>query len=88
MKEFEDSGRIPKGCNSTFVTLIPKSGDPITLSDYRPISLVCCQYKIIAKILAQRLKAVLPDLISECQSAFVSGRHILDGVLYANEVVK
>lgn len=41
VKEFEVIGRIPKGCNSTFVTLIPKCEDPLTLSDYRPISLVC-----------------------------------------------
>lgn len=52
VKEFEATGNIPKGCNSTFVTLIPKTSDPLTLSDYRPISLVCSQYKILAKFLA------------------------------------
>lgn len=72
-KDFENDGSIPKGCNFTFVTLIPKTGDPFTLSDFRPISLVSCQYKILAKLLTQRLKNVLPDIISECQSAFISG---------------
>lgn len=87
VKEFEGTGLIPKGCNSTFLTLISKSGDPLTLTDFRPISLVCCQYKILAKILALRLKAVLLGIISNCQWAFLSGRQILDGVLAANEVV-
>lgn len=68
VKEFDITGKMPRGCNSTFVMLISKSGDLLTLSDYRPIGLVCCQYKILAKILAQRLKTVLPGIISECQS--------------------
>lgn len=58
------------------------------MSDYRPISLVCFKYKIIAKLLTQRLKKVLPKLILDFQSAFVSRRQILDGVLIANKVVK
>lgn len=73
--------------NSTFLTLIPKGDDPLSLVDYRLISLVGCQYKILAKILAERLKVVMPELISENQSAFVDGRQILDGVLMENEVV-
>lgn len=59
VKDFEETGLLPRGCNSTFIMLIPKVKDPLTLSDYRPISLVGCQYKIISKVLAERLKAVL-----------------------------
>lgn len=59
----------------------------LLVSEFFPISLVCCQYKIIAKLLAQRLKSVIPGLVSKCQSAFVSGRQILDGVLVVNEVL-
>lgn len=87
VKEFEIKGRLVKGCNSTFITLIPKLSDPLTLSDYRPISLVASYYKIIAKVLSERLKQVLPSLISENQTAFVANRQITDGILLANEVV-
>ncbi|XP_028098838.1 uncharacterized protein LOC114298468 [Camellia sinensis] len=79
--------RLLKGINSSFITLIPKKDNPIGLSDYRPISLVESIYKIIAKLLANRLKVVLPHIISETQLAFINGRSILDGVLIANEVV-
>lgn len=58
VKEFESRGRLARGCNSTFITLIPKVSDPFTLSDYRPISLLCSQYKIIAKALAEGIKQV------------------------------
>ncbi|CAL5415136.1 unnamed protein product [Camellia sinensis] len=61
--------------------------NPVGLGDFRPISLITSVYKIIAKVLSRRLRKVLPKIISEVQTAFLSGRHIIDGVLIANEVV-
>jgi len=44
-------------------------------------------YKVLAKILANRLSAVIGSVVSDCQSAFVKGKQILDSILVANEVV-
>ncbi|KAJ9535650.1 hypothetical protein OSB04_un001199 [Centaurea solstitialis] len=61
--------------------------NPLNLSDFRPISLIGVFYKVVAKVLALRLKKVIGKVISEPQSAFIKGRNILDGVLINNEVV-
>mgnify|MGYP003702231609 CR=1 FL=1 len=87
MNEFLSNGKLAQGINCSFITLIPKKENPVGLGDYRPISLISSVYKIIAKVLSSRLRKVLPKIISEVQTAFLSGRHILDGVLIANEVV-
>ncbi|CAL5388524.1 unnamed protein product [Camellia sinensis] len=86
-QELHRNGKLAKGVNSSFITLIPKKKNPIDLSEYRPISLVSAIYKVLAKVLSRRVRKVLPKLIGEVQSAFISGRCILDGVLIANEVV-
>lgn len=62
IKHFEVTGTFSQGCNSSFITLVPKVKDPITLADYRPISLIGCIYKIVAKILANRHKKLLGQL--------------------------
>ncbi|GAU19761.1 hypothetical protein TSUD_78870 [Trifolium subterraneum] len=85
--EFHRNGKLSKGINSTFITLIPKVDSPQKLNDFRPISLVGSLYKILAKVLANRLRTVIGSVISETQTAFVKERQILDGILIANEVV-
>jgi len=62
------------------ITLVPKVENPI--------SLVGCMYKIISKILTNRLKKVLYKVIDGSQSAFISGRGLLDNILVANEVME
>lgn len=64
---FFNSGVIPKGCNSSFIALIPKIPDANLVKDFRPISLIGSLYKIIAKILANRLVGVLGDIVNEVQ---------------------
>ncbi|GJQ89099.1 RNA-directed DNA polymerase, eukaryota, reverse transcriptase zinc-binding domain protein [Tanacetum coccineum] len=63
---FFDQGVFPNGSNSSFIALIPKSSDANMVKDYRPISLIGSLYKIIAKILANRLVNVLGNLVNEC----------------------
>jgi len=70
-----------------FVTLIPKVSSPLKLKDYRPIYLLGCLYKLLAKVLARRLASVMNSIISPNQSAFLKGRHLVDGVLVVNELV-
>ncbi|GJX67752.1 retrotransposon protein, putative, ty1-copia subclass [Tanacetum coccineum] len=70
IREFFISSKFPPGCNSSFIALIPKKHDAKFVKDYRPISLIGCFYKIVSKILANRLKMVISELISDVQSAF------------------
>ena len=88
LDEFHANGIFPKGCNASFIALIPKVSDPQSLNEYRPILLIGCIYKIMAKLLANRLKKVMSDIIDERQSAFIGGRHLLHSVIIANEVVE
>ncbi|GLT51328.1 hypothetical protein SLA2020_247510 [Shorea laevis] len=86
--EFYQNGRLVSRLNSSFLTLIPKKFNAVELKDYRPISLIGCVYKLLSKVLANRLKSVLPGVISENQSAFLGGRQLVDGVLVLNEIVE
>ncbi|GKD02121.1 RNA-directed DNA polymerase, eukaryota [Tanacetum coccineum] len=88
IKYFESSGRLANGCNPSFIVLIPKRNDPLGFGDYRPISLIGCVYKVISKILSNRLARVIASVISPNQAAFISGRQILDGILVANEIIR
>ncbi|XP_071700221.1 uncharacterized protein [Rutidosis leptorrhynchoides] len=85
--EFSHTGVFGRGCNSSFISLIPKIQDPLGFKDFQPISLIGCFYKIVATLLSNRLKRVISKVISSCQSAFIKGRQILDRILIANEVI-
>jgi hypothetical protein len=82
-----NSGIIPDGWNDTTIVLIPKVEDLERIAQYRPISLCNVIYKIISKMLALRLKLILPEVIAPTQSAFVPGRLITDNVLVAYESI-
>nr|GEV11368.1 transposon TX1 putative 149 kDa protein [Tanacetum cinerariifolium] len=71
---FFEHGDFAIGCNSSFVTLIPKFLDLKVVSDYRPISLIGSFYKVVTKILATQLSLVILDLISDVQTAFLPNR--------------
>lgn len=87
ISEFHRNGKLSRGINSTFIALIPKIDSPHRLNDFRPIALVGCLYKILSKVLANRLRLIIGRVVSETQTAFVKERQILDGILIANELV-
>ncbi|KAL6124775.1 hypothetical protein ACLB2K_077285 [Fragaria x ananassa] len=87
LAEIHTTGVVNKVTNETYICLIPKKANSLKVGDYRPISLITSLYKIIAKVLAWRLREVLSDTISCVQDAFIKGRQMLDAVLVANEVV-
>nr|GEY30012.1 RNA-directed DNA polymerase, eukaryota [Tanacetum cinerariifolium] len=70
-----------------YITLIPKTQDPKFVSDFRPISLIGSLYKVVTKILANRLSLVISDLISDVQTNFLPNREILDGPFIINELL-
>ena len=86
-EEFYQHSKFEKSLNTTFIALIPKKNGASNIRDFRPISLVRSVYKILAKVLANHLKEVLDQLISESHNSFVGGKQILDSVLIANECV-
>jgi hypothetical protein len=85
--QFHGNASLPKSFLSYFVALIPKVRPAFDLKDFRPISLLGCLYKLVAKVLAARLGKVMDSLINSTQSAFIKGRNLVDGVVVVNEVL-
>lgn len=87
VKEFFTKGKLLKQLNCTFLTLIPKTQEAKEFKDYRPINLCNAVYKLITKIMAGRLKRIIPKLISKEQDGLVKGRQITDGIIMMHEVL-
>eukprot|EP00253_Pinus_taeda_P008343 PITA_08343 len=75
------------GLNATFIALIPKGEDSNTPDKYRPIALCNIIYKITSKVIATRLKPLLPLIISPEQSGYVEGRQIMDRIILTHEII-
>lgn len=87
VSEFFRSGKLLKQWNSTTLVLIPRIPKAESMTDFLPISYLNTLYKVIAKMLATRLKKVLSSVISHSQSAFIPGRLLRENVLLATEIV-
>ena len=85
--DFHARGVFHKSLNVTFLCLIPKMAGADDITKFRPIGLVGSVYKILAKVLASRLRKVVGKVISANQHAFFSCRQILDAYLIANECI-
>ncbi|GKV11786.1 hypothetical protein SLEP1_g23006 [Rubroshorea leprosula] len=83
VQEFHEHGKLVRGSNSSFIALILKVENPYRIKDYRPISLIGVMYKILAKLLANRLRKVLDKIIGEHLPVYLmSAYKIPKGILF------
>ncbi|MCH97378.1 RNA-directed DNA polymerase (Reverse transcriptase), partial [Trifolium medium] len=85
--EFFNTNWLMPSYNSNTVVLIPKTNDADTMGQFRPIAMANFKFKIISKILADRLAVILPDIISKEQRGFIKGRQIKDCVCLTSEAI-
>lgn len=78
---------LPTSLNATLIALVPKTDNPQAMNDLRPISLCNTTYKVITKIIVNKLKQLLSDIISPNQVSFVPGRHITDNIFILQELM-
>lgn len=86
INHFFHSSTLPNSWSNTYLALIPKHDKPKIVTDYRPISLCNVCYKVITKIMADRLRNILPNLIGKEQCGFISSHSPLDNILVVQEV--
>ena len=80
--------QLPQSSDVAIISLTPKGGDLSNANNWRPISLLNCDYKIITKILANRLKPILPKIIGEQQTCTVGNRHISSNLLLFRDIIQ
>lgn len=87
IKDTFEGQPLPNEINETLIVLIPKTSHPTSMKFFRPISVRPFIYKTVTKILANRLKIILPDNIGPQQTSFVPGRNIMENVVLAHEII-
>lgn len=85
---FFNSSKLLGQINATSITLVPKVQCPKNVGDFRPISSCNTTYKLISKMLAQRLSEVLPNIITPSQTSFVKGKSIMTNILLSQHLVR
>ena len=87
VKKAFETGTFDMATSDTLLVLIPKSDHPTSFKEFRPISLCNVTYKIISKVLVNRLRAFLNDIISPLQSSFIPGRSTKDNAIIFQEII-
>ncbi|XP_059075200.1 uncharacterized protein LOC131875177 [Cryptomeria japonica] len=87
VEESQSKTSVAKELNCTLLALIPKVEHPTSFNEFRPISLCNAIYKVVSKVISNRLKPMLSHIISEEQSGFVPGRSIIEGIIIAREAI-
>ncbi|XP_074290572.1 uncharacterized protein LOC141617289 [Silene latifolia] len=88
VEEYFRKGKMMRKVNTTLLALVPKKDVPSTVQDFRPIACCSVVYKTISKIIANRLKHVLPDLVGNEQAAFIKGRNIFENIMMSQNLIK
>lgn len=78
---------IPSNLNETFIALMPKVQNSITINQICPISLYNTLYKVISKVLVSKLRPLLHQLINPTQASFIPGRQISDNIVIVQEIL-
>ncbi|KAK9104575.1 hypothetical protein Scep_021419 [Stephania cephalantha] len=78
---------ILSATNRSLITLLPKQDNPEDFIQFRPISLCMVNYKLIMKVVANRLKPMVPTLVNQAQTSFVAGRHISNDIIIVQELL-
>lgn len=87
IQNFFRTGFLAKELNTSFISLIPKTINPNTPAEFRPIALSNTTYKIVAKLMANRMKGLLDKIISPYRSAFIPGRQVTDNITITHEII-
>jgi hypothetical protein len=87
IRKYQCYARIGEVMNSSFLALIQKERGVTSFDRFRPISLCNTSYKILTKIIANRLKNIFPAIILENQGGFIKGRHIMDNIILVQEAL-
>uniref|UniRef100_A0A8C2FKM2 Reverse transcriptase domain-containing protein n=1 Tax=Cyprinus carpio TaxID=7962 RepID=A0A8C2FKM2_CYPCA len=86
LKDSLSKGGLPLSCRRAVITLLPKKGDLTDIKSWRPVSLLCSDYKILSKALGNRLAGVLGQVIHPDQTYCVPGRSIFDNISLIRDI--
>lgn len=86
-RHFFGIGEILQSLNDTNLVFIPKKKHPTLVGELRPIALCNVLIKVITKVMGNRMKEILDDVVSDTQSAFIPGRLISDNIMISYEIM-
>lgn len=89
LEVFNDSftnGHLPLSCRRAVLTLLPKKGDLTEIKCWRPVSVLCSDYKLLSKALANRLSGVLEQVIHSDQTYCIPERSIFDNISFIRDI--
>ncbi|CAI5475650.1 unnamed protein product [Closterium sp. Yama58-4] len=88
VRGFETTGKLPESVTTAVTVLLHKKGEKDQLSNYRPITLLNTVYKVLAKVMANRFKKELHQIISAEQHGFIPGRSLADAVAVVADAIE